>query len=175
MKLDDEVRLNILDALLKPGSVSPNIKQIQKSTNYHKATIKSSLDFFTKESLIAGYGPKVDFRGFGYKLEVLSLIQADLTKKDLFERYLNEVKKDSNLYSLTSLAGSGKYNLVARHIYKDVETFHEAVNKKYFEQLDGIYDFIKSREIVYVTEPYFKMDSRTASLIKIIRKSRGYD
>ena len=57
MKADDEIRLNILSALLKQGSVSPNIKQLQKHTGYHKATIKSSLDFLTKGGLINGYGP----------------------------------------------------------------------------------------------------------------------
>tara|TARA_Y100000310_G_C20702563_1_gene831289 strand:+ start:3657 stop:4196 length:540 start_codon:yes stop_codon:yes gene_type:complete len=175
MKVGDEVRLNILSALLKQNSVSPNIKQLQKYTGYHKATIKSSLDFLINEGLITGYGPKVDFRKFDYKLEVLVLMQADLTKKEFFKTFLDEIKKDPHLYSLTSLAGSGNYNLVARHIYEDIETFHEAVNKKYFEKLDGIHDFMKRRDIVYVTEPYFKMESRTGAMIKILRESRGYD
>src|SRR3990167_34373 len=94
MKMGDEIRLNILSALLKQGSVSPNLRQLQKYTGYHKATIKSSLDFLSK--------------------------------------LLEEVKKDHNLYFLSGIIGSGNWNLLARHIYKDIESYHEGVNKKYF-------------------------------------------
>src|SRR3989338_3263765 len=173
MKMDDEIRLNILSALLKQGSVSPNLRQLQKYTGYHKATIKSSLDFLSKEGLISGFGPKVDFRKFGYKLEVLTLVQADLTKKDFLAKLLEEVKKDHNLYFLSGIIGSGNWNLLARHIYKDIESYHEGVNKKYFEKLGGIHDFFKQREIFYVTEPFYKLDSRTDTLIETIKKSKG--
>ncbi|MCR4368519.1 MAG: Lrp/AsnC family transcriptional regulator [archaeon] len=175
MRIDDEVRLNILAALLKSGSVTANINQLQHHTGYHKATIKSSLDFLAKEGLLTGYGPKVDFKKFGYKLEVLSLLQADLTQEKFFEKFLKEVDSDPNLYSLSGLVGSGNYNLISRHIYRDIESYHEGVNSKYFRKLGGIHDFIKRRDIFYVTEPFYKMSSRTSSLIKIIRKSRGYD
>ncbi len=173
MKMDDETRLNILSALLNAGSVAPNIRQLQKYTGYHKATIKSSLDFLTKQGLLTGYGPKVDFRKFGYKLEVMTLIQADLTRKGFLEKLLDEVKKDHNLYFLSGLVGSGNWNLIARHIYKDIESYHDGVNRNYFEKLAGIHDFVKQREIFYVTEPFYKLDSRTDSLIETIRKSKG--
>lgn len=175
MRLDDEVRLNILAALLRQGSVTANIRQIQKYTGYHKATIKSSLDFFAKEKLISGYGPKVDFKKFGYKLEVLTFLHADLTKKETFNKFSDIAKKDPNLYFLSGLLGSGNFNLLARHIYKDIESYHEELNSKYFEKIDGIYDLFKGKEIFYVTEPFYKSDSRTESLIKMIRRSRGYD
>lgn len=173
MKMDDEIRLNILAALLKPGSVTPNIRHIQKITGYHKATIKSSLDFLAKEGLLTGYGPKADFRKFDYRLEVLTLMQADLTKRDFLKKFLDEVKKDENLYFLSGVLGSGNWNLLARHMYKDIESYHKGVGEKYFEKLAGIHDFIKSREIFYSIEPFYKLDSRTDSLIHAIRKSRG--
>ena len=56
MKVDDEVRLNILAALLRKGSVIPNIRQLQKYTGYHKATIKSSLDSFSASVFPNGLG-----------------------------------------------------------------------------------------------------------------------
>ena len=173
MKLDDEIRLAILDALLKNGSVTPNIRQIQKYTGYHKATIKASLDFLSKEKLVNGYGPKVDFKKFGYKLEVLTFLHADLTKKDVFNKFMDQAKKDANLYFLSGLLGSGNYNVLARHIYQDIETYHSDLNKKYFEKIDGIHDLFKGKEIFYVTDPFYKSDSRTESLIKMIRHSKG--
>lgn len=175
IRIDDEIRLNILKALLMPNSVNANIKQLQKQTGYHKATIKSSLDFLSKEGLLTGYGPKVDFPRFGYNLEVLTLLQVDLTKKDFLEKYSKEVNKDPNMYFMAGIIGSGNYNLIQRHIYKDIESYHKQVNEKYYEKLDGIHDFIKRRDIFYVTEPFYKLSSRTGSLIEIIRRARGYD
>lgn len=175
MRLDDEVRLEILDALLLQGSVSANVKQIQKRTGYHKATIKSSLDFLGKEGLISGFGPKFDFRKFGYKLEVLMFIQADLGKKDLLERFLKEAKSDESLYFLSGIMGSGNWNMLARFIYKDVESFHEGIIKKYFEKIPKIHDFIRDKEVFYVTDPFYKTESRTGSLVRAVKKSRGFD
>lgn len=174
MKPNDEVRLNVLAALLKQGSVTPALRRIQKITGYHKATIKSSLDFLAKEGLLTGYGPKADFRKFDYRLEVFTLIQADLTKREFLRKFLEEVKKDENLYSLSGIIGSGNWNLLARHIYPDIESYHKGVSHKYFERLAGIHDFVKAQETFYVTEPFYKLDSRTDSLIHAIRKSRGF-
>ncbi len=71
--------------------------------------------------------------------------------------------------------GSGNLNLLARFIYRDIESFHKGLNEKYFEKISGIHDFIKSKEIFYVTDPFYKTQSRTGSLIGIIRKAKGLD
>lgn len=175
MKLDDEIRLNILAALLKPGAVSPNIRAIQKYTGYHKATIKSSLNFLAKEGLLTGFGPKADFRKFGYKLEVLTLLHADLTKKTALDKFIGQAKADDNLYFLSGIIGYGNFNMVSRHIYKDVESYHADLSKKYSEAIPGLSDLIKSREIFYITEPLYKSDSRTESMVRAIRRARGHD
>lgn len=175
MKVDDEIRLNVLKALLEPGAVSPNIKHIQRRTGYHKATIKSSLDFLSKESLVTGFGPKMDFKKFGYNLEVLTLFHVDLTKKNVLESFAAKVKKDPHIYFLSGIVGAGNWNLLARHIYKDIESYHHDMNSNYFESLPRVHDFIKSKETFYVTEPFYKLDSRIDSLISIIRRKRGLD
>jgi DNA-binding Lrp family transcriptional regulator len=175
MKLDDEVRLNILAALLKPGAVVPNIRAIQKYTGYHKATVKSSLDFLAKQGLVVGYGPKADFRKLGYKLEVVSLLQLDLTKKSVLEKFVEQVRKDDNLYFLSGIIGHDNFNFISRHIYNDVDSYNTDIRKKYFESISGISDLFKAREIFYITDPLYKSDSRTESMIRAIRRSKGFD
>ena len=175
MRLDDEIRLKILSALLKQNSVSPNIRQLQRYTGYHKATIKSSLDFLSKEGLLMCFGPKFDFQKFGYRLEVLSFFQADLTQKGLFAKFLAEAKKDPNIYFLSGVVGSGNWNIMARHMYRDIESYHREVNAKYFEKIPGMHDLMKGREIFYVTEPFYKLASRTDSLVELVRKSKGVE
>ena len=94
MQLTDEVRLNILETLLDKGSVSPNLRQLKRRTGYHLATIKGSLEFLKKEGLLEGFGPKVNFRKLGYKLESIVLIQADLSEEKVFKKFLDAVKGD---------------------------------------------------------------------------------
>ncbi|MFH0714528.1 MAG: hypothetical protein V1847_02050, partial [Candidatus Diapherotrites archaeon] len=93
MKVDDEVRVKILGALLEKNVVMPNLEQIKRKTGLHKATIKSSLEFLEKEKVIEGFGPKVNFRKFGYNLEVISFLQVDMAEKKLLEQYLAEIEK----------------------------------------------------------------------------------
>lgn len=173
MQADDGLRLNVLEALLKKGGVVPNIRQIQKQTGYHKATIKSSIDFLEKAGILEGFGPKINFRNFGYKLEVIELIQADLSRKKIFEQFLDAAKKDPYVYRITSIVGSGNWNLLVRHIYRDIESYHAGMQRNYFESISGIYDLIKDRQIFYTTEPYFKNISRTNAIIGIVRQEKG--
>ena len=48
MKVDDEIRLNILNAMLEKGATQPNMRRLKTKTNYHLATIKGSIDFLQK-------------------------------------------------------------------------------------------------------------------------------
>ncbi len=170
----DEVRLNILDALSSAKAVQPNISKLQKHTGYHKATIKASLNFFKKEGVLRGFGPKIDFRAFGYGLEVVELLQVDLSKKELWNIFLEKVKKDPHIHYLTALIGSGNWNIMTRHFYKDVESYHRETMKNYYS-LPGIYDLIKDRAVYYATTPVYKNTSRTESIIKALRQDYGLE
>ncbi len=174
MSMQDEIRLTILESILKTGAVQPNIRQIQKHTGYHKATIKSSLDFFKKEGILKGYGPKINYQSFGYGLEVLEFLQVDFSKKDLLESFLEKVKKDPHIHLLTSLIGAGNWNMMARHFYKDVESYHRETMQNYYS-MPGIHDLIKDRASYYTTNPVYKNASRTTSIIQIIKRDVGLD
>lgn len=173
MRIDDEIRLNIFEALLKENAVAPNIRQIQKHTGYHKATVKSSLDFLKKEGVLTGFGPKIDFKKFDYKLEAVVLWQIDMANKQVFHKIVDTAKKDENLYRLSGIIGSHNWNFLSHHIYRDVESYHKDITKKYYENIPGVFDAIKDRQIIFETEPFYKSSSRTETLIRIIRKLKG--
>ncbi len=168
MKLTDSIRINVLDALLKPGSVQPNIRQIKRHTGYHKATIKSSLDFLQKEGVLQGFGPKVNFRKLGYNLEVLGLNQIDFSAQKAFEKFLNIIEQDPHVYWVSSVVGSGNWNILTRHIHKDIESFHSEGQKRY-RAIPGFYDLIKDTQSFFSVEPVFKNVSRTKSIIELIK------
>lgn len=167
--ITDSTRVKILEALLKEGSVRPNIKRIKQYTGFHKATIISSLDFLEKAGLIQGYGPKINFRALGYNLEVTMLLQADLSQKDAFNMFIEKAMQDSHLYWFSGMLGSGNWNLLTRHIYKDVESYRRHIESYYYESIPDIYRFIRDRNIFFTTEPIYKSASRTKSIIELIR------
>lgn len=170
MKSTDEIRVKVLEAILKKNSVQPNIRQIKKHTGFHKATIKSSLDFLEKEEVMKGFGPKVNFRKLGYNLEVMNLFQADLGEQKLFEKFLEILEKDPHVYWVSSIIGSGNWNMLCRSIHRDIESYHAEFQKRY-ASTKGYYDLIKDMQSFFSVEPIFKNKSRTESIIELIREN----
>jgi DNA-binding Lrp family transcriptional regulator len=175
MCVDDEIRLNVLKGLLSKGSVQPNLKNLKKVTGYHKATIKASLEFLKQEGVIDGFGPKINIKAFDYLLEAKTIFQIDISKKNLFKQFLEVIDKDPHVYRLSASIGSGNLNFFADHIYKDIESFHKYFSKNYEEGINGFFDLVKDKQVLYTTEPIYKNASRTESIIKLIRKERGFD
>lgn len=175
MKADDGIRLKTLESLLKKGSVVPNMRQVKRHSGFHKATIKSSIDFLLKDEVLQGFGPKIDFSKFGFKLEVIELLHVDFAEKDILKKFFDAIEKDDHIYRVSAVMGSGNWNLLLRHFYKDIESFHASTQKNYYEKIKGIYKLIKDRQVIYATPPFHKMSSRTASIIKILKKERGID
>ena len=173
MRIDDKARLGLLEALLKKRSVKPNIRQLKSYTGLHKATIKSSLNFLEREGAITGYGPKINFRPLGFKLEVTTLLQADLSKKKIFDVFLVKANADPHLYWFSGMLGSSNWNLVMRQIYRDVESYRQHFEEHYFKGVPSIYDFIRDRQVLFTTEPVYKAESRTNSIVESILKERG--
>jgi DNA-binding Lrp family transcriptional regulator len=175
MKIDDEIRLNILKALLEKGSTQPNLRRIKQKTKYHLATIKSSLDFLQKEGIIKGYGPKTAFWKMGYKLEAIELLQLNFSNKKGVEEFISAANDDPHVYNLNSIMGPGNYNAVSWQFYKDVESYHKNLQERYVSKIDNYYDIVKDRQVFYLTEPSYKKGSRTDSIIDILRENQGLD
>ncbi len=170
MKLTDKTRIGILEALLKKNSVQPNIRQIKKHTGFHKATVKSSLDFLQKEGVLHGFGPKIEFRKLGFNLEVWSLCQVDLGEQKAFEKFMQAVENDPHVYWCGSIIGSGNWNMIRRHIHEDIESYHEELQKRYMS-IPGYHDLVKDTQNFFSVEPIFKNESRTKTIIELVKRS----
>ena len=175
MDIRDEARIKILAALLKRRSVHPNISEIQHDTKLHKATIKASLDFLKKQGVLAGFGPKVNFKNFGFKLEVVTILQLDLSEEKVFSDFLSGCTKNSHIYSVSSIIGSGNWNLMLRHYYKDVESYHADWEKNFSKKIPGLFRLIKDRQVFYLADPSYKEAPRTNSIIELVLKEQGFD
>lgn len=175
MRADDEIRLNILKTLLDKSCTQPNLRKIKSKSGYHLATIKSSLDFLTKEGILSGYGPKIAFWKLGYKLECMELLQLDFSKRDLVEKYLEVAKNDPHVFALNSVMGSGNFNVTSMQFYEDVESYHKNLQENYVKKIPNYYEVVKDRQVFYLAEPTFKRGSRTDSIIKIMRNKAGLD
>jgi len=65
--------------------------------------------------------------------------------------------------------------MLARHIYKDVESYHTNIQKNYYEKIPGLYELIKDKQVFYIAEPHYKNVSRTKSIVQIIKIEHGLD
>jgi DNA-binding Lrp family transcriptional regulator len=175
MKINDEIRLNILKAMLEKSCTQPNLRRIKLKTKYHLATIKSSIDFLQEKGILKGYGPKLAFWKLGYKLEAVELVQLDFSKEDKVQKYLDVVESDPHIYYFGSMMGSGNYNVISFQFYKDVESYHTNLQERYVKKIPDYYEVVKDRQVFYLTEPIFKRGSRTNSLIEILRKEAGVE
>jgi DNA-binding Lrp family transcriptional regulator len=173
MKVDDEIRLNILNAMLEKGATQPNMRRIKTKTNYHLATIKGSIDFLQKEGVVTGYGPKLAFWKLGYKLEAVELLHIDFSKQELVEGFFEVAKNDPHVYGMQSIMGSGNFNVLSFQFYKDVESYHKNISERYVQKIPNYYDVVKDRQVFYLTEPTFKRGSRTDAIIQILREQAG--
>jgi len=172
MKAVDKIRIGVLEALLKKNSVQPNIRQIKKHTGFHKATIKSSLDFLEKEGVLKGFGPKIDQSKLGFNLEVWSLCQLDLGEQKAFERFLEAIEKDPYVYWCGSIIGSGNWNVIRRHLHKDVESYHRELQKRYMS-LPGYHDLVKDTQNFFSVAPVFKNESRTKTILDLVKSTNA--
>ena len=173
IRIDDETRLRVLEGLLATGAVSPNFKQLQQHTGLHKATLKASLAFLKKEGVLDGFGPKVNFKKFGFALEVISLLQVDLSETKILEDFVKKALDDPHFFGLSPVIGPGNWNLLARHFYKDIESFHRNEEETYFKKIPGLFKLIRDRQTFYVTEPHYKSSSRTFSILETIKREKG--
>ena len=175
MRIDDEIRLNILKTLLEKNCTQPNLRRIKAKTGYHLATIKSSLDFLQKEGVLSGYGPKIAFWKLGYKLECVEMLQLDFSKRDAVEKYLDAARNDPHVFALNSVMGSGNFNVISFQFYEDVESYHKNQQETYVKKIPNYYEVVKDRQVFYLTEPTFKRGSRTDSIIQVVRRRAGID
>jgi DNA-binding Lrp family transcriptional regulator len=161
--------MGVLGALLKKKSVQPNIRQVQRHTGYHMATIKGSLAFLEGQGVLQGFGPKIDSKKLSYSLEVLTLLQVDLSHQKAFEKFLEALQSDPHTYWASSIIGSGNWNILCRHIYRDVESYHRDLQKRYM-RIPGYHDLIKNMQSFFSVEPVFKNKSRTECIIELVKE-----
>jgi DNA-binding Lrp family transcriptional regulator len=175
MDIGDEARIRVLLSLGKKGSVSPNIAGIQRESGLHKATIKSSLAFLSQKGVLAGFGPKVHFKNFGYKLEVVSILQLDLSEEAVLTQFLASCQSDPHVYGVSSIIGSGNWNLMLRHYYRDVESFHADWEKNFTKKIPGLFRLVRDRQVFYLADPVYKEASRTDSVLSLLKSEKGMD
>ena len=171
--LKDPIRTKILAAMTKKGAVAPNIKQIKKITNLHRATIKSSIEFMEQEKLINGYRPLLDPRVVGYNLIVHTYLQTNTSDKTEFNKLMDAINKDKNILSFSEVICEGNYNLAISFLCKNIEEYHINFKKKYYETTPSLYETIKQKNNFYLSEPIYKKRNEIDTLIELLKEEKG--
>jgi len=172
-KINDSIRVKILSAMTRKGAVVPNIRQIKKITGFHRATIKSSIDFLENEKFVLGYRPLLDPLVAGYNLKSSSYFQVDLSLKEKQKELLDILKKDNNVLSASQVISDGDFNIAISFLSKNIESFHNSLREKYVYKIPNYYDFIKKSSSYYLSSPIYKDKNEIDVLIDLLNEEQG--
>ena len=172
-KIIDPIRVKILSAMKEKRAVTPNIKEIQKITGFHRATIKSSIKFLEENKFIYGYRPLLDARVAGYKLKSKVLLQVDLSNKQRFNEFLKIINEDRNVVSCSQAITDKNANIIVEFLSKNIEEYYNDFQAKYYQRISNIYDFIKERNMCYLSEPIYKSTNEIDTLIGLLEQDIG--
>lgn len=168
MRFDDEVRVNILNALRKPYSIQPNISKIQKLTGLHQLTIKNSLKFLKQEGVVLGFIPNVSPKATGIRLVTIMLLDIDLTDKETFNHFMKHALTDPFVFSVNRIIGSSNWNLMIEFISTSVEEIDDNLNKWFFERIPNIASFVRNKQILYCVPAVHKSGSVYDAAINLL-------
>ncbi|MDD3178014.1 MAG: hypothetical protein PHR26_00685 [Candidatus ainarchaeum sp.] len=172
-KIDDSLRVKILSSLTLKGCVVPNIRQIKKVTGFHRATIKSSIDFLESEKFITGYRPLLDSLKIGYNLKNNNYFQIDLNNKDNFKKILDIIKKDNSVMYCSEVISDGNYNIAVTFLSKNIESHHINIKKKYISNIPNYYDIIKNNSNFFLSGEIYKNKNEIDVLIDLLKENIG--
>jgi DNA-binding Lrp family transcriptional regulator len=174
-KINDSIRVKILSAMTNKGAVVPNVRHIKKITGFHRATIKSSIDFLEKEKFILGYRPLLDSSVAGYNLKSSSYFQVDLSLKEKQKELMEIISKDKNILSASQVISDGNFNVSLSFLSKSIESLHNNLKEKYIYKIPGYYDFIKKSSSFYLSTPVYKNKNEIDVLISLLLEEQGLD
>jgi DNA-binding Lrp family transcriptional regulator len=172
-KIIDPIRVKILSAMRQKRAISPNIKEIQKITGFHRATIKSSIAFLEENKFIEGYRPLLNTKVSGYKLNSKVLFQVDLSDKKKMTEFLNAIKEDRSVVSCSHVITDNQSNIFIEMLSKNIEDYYKDFQEKYYQKISNIYDFIKNRSMCYLSEPTYKKKNEIDTLIDLLEQEVG--
>lgn len=169
IQLNDDVRLKIIKALFEPGAIRPHLRTIQRQTGLHLATISSSLDFLQKENIVFEYLPRLNALAFGLKLFGFLMLQLPPVPREPFTKLVSFAQSDPNVLLFSSIAGS-QYNVCIEFLHPDVSSFNRKL-QQYYEVVPEL--VAAPKEILYVTEPIYKDQSRSHTALGLLKRQLG--
>lgn len=172
-KIIDPIRVKILSAMREKRAISPNIKEIQKITGFHRATIKSSINFLEENKFIEGYRPLLNPKVAGYKLNSKVFLQVDLSDKKKLNEFLKMINEDRSVITCSHVINETQSNFFLEMLSKNIEDYYKDFQEKYYQKIPNIYDFIKDRSMCYLSEPTYKKKNEIDTLIDLLEKNIG--
>jgi DNA-binding Lrp family transcriptional regulator len=172
-RIIDQIRVKILSAMREKRAISPNIKEIQKITGFHRATIKSSINFLEENNFIEGYRPLLNSKVAGYKLNSKVFLQVDLSDKKKLNEFQKIINEDRSVVTCSHVINETQANIFIEMLSKNIEDYYKDFQDKYYQKIPNVYDFIKERSICYLSEPVYKKKNEIDTLIDLLEKDIG--
>ncbi|VVB66368.1 Uncharacterised protein [Candidatus Gugararchaeum adminiculabundum] len=163
----------MLESLLTPGALEPNVSEIKRQTGLNHATVQSSLDFFKESGAVKGFSPDLDLEKFGFNLEVLTVFQADMSNKRIADKFFDSVKSDPHFIYASGVAGATNWNVLSRQLFRDVDAYLADI-QGYYNRMPELYELIQDKAVFYARKPLYKKELYSRTAINLLKKEKNH-
>ncbi len=165
-ELLDERAVRVLDALFSEGGVRPCLSLLAEKTGLTRPTLSASLAALRGHGALVSYWPILNFRAMGIDVDSLVLLDFDISKKSVLDRFAQWCVDYPNVRFFGSVASS-RYNLAVRELYPSVEAFHAGMLKLYQEDVPDAYGAVRARSVYFVSDPVYAYRSFSQSVAEV--------
>ncbi len=123
MKLDDPVRLAVLNSFTKRGSLLVDRHNIAETTKVKESEVMSILRSLTNKGVLRGYAPRINVRAFGFKLRSLTLLGLDYSHRKELDELSKFMLKDPYNYFISECLLSSPWDLVIGSLHRNAEDY----------------------------------------------------
>jgi len=145
MKIDDDIRLSIMDALTDEAAAKPNIEYIAEKTGLSRRTIYNSLEFLRDNNVFSGFIPVIDKARLGFNITKVCLMDIDLDKEEDIRKMKADLLNNPRCYWFSDIIGSDAYNFFIMSVYRSIDECHH-----FSRNCCNYADLIKGKQFFYL-------------------------
>ena len=145
MKVDDEIRLSIMDALTDEAAAKPNIEYIAEKTGLSRRTIYNSLEFLKDNKVFSGFTPVIDKARLGFNITKICLLNVDLSKEEGILKMKADLINNPRCCWFSDIIASDAYNFISMSVYRSIDESHHLSGS-----CCNYSDLVKGRQFFYL-------------------------
>jgi len=170
MKVDDEVRIKVLDAMFN-GGLEANFSKIAKISGLDVKTVRNSIFFLEKENVITSYMPLISARRLGFYHLHVDVTNYEFNNEGERKRVYEDIRKRMpNEYMVYTTNGPGLMNKLTMGIFRNGHDKYQC-EKKLSDEVH-LRKWMKDKISIPLMEK-LKYEALSKTVVDILKKEKG--